>query len=123
MRTIARKKKNSTRKWNRTNFFQNEKKDESTRGKYREHPALIFERSGDLYKAIIFTKDPPADKDSYLQLKHNVDGSKDPCYGMRYRGSRPRSDFQPPKKKYYIHSEDKEIVRQLRKPYKNKKSR
>lgn len=111
-------KKKSTRKWNRTHFFQNEKKPDNTKGKFREHPALIFERSGDFYKAIIFTKDPPEDKNSYLQLKHNIDGGKESCYGMRYRGPRSRSDFQPPKKKYTIHSDDKETVKQLRKPYK-----
>ena len=122
MRIITRKKKNSTRKWNRTHFFQNEKKPENTKGVFKEHPAYIFAQSGELYRAIIFTRHPPEDKDVYLPLKHNIqEGKVDKSYGMRYRGPRHMSEFQPPKEKYRIHNDDLKTVKQLKSPYKKKK--
>lgn len=115
-------KKKSTRRWNRTHFFQNEKKPDNTKGKFREHPALIFEQSGNLYKAIIFTSRSSTNGKSNLKLKHNVDpSSSEDCYGVYYRGARSMSEFQPPKKNYRIHKDDKETIRILKSPYKNKK--
>ncbi len=83
---------------------------------------MIFEQSGKVYKAIVFTRHPPDDKNAYLLMNHNVDPSSDePCYGMRYRGPRPASDFQTRKKDYRIHLDDKEKVRMLKIPYKKEK--
>ena len=76
---------------------------------------MIFARSGDQYKAIVFTHHPSTNGIKNEKLKHNVDpDSNDDCYGVPYRGPRPRSDFQPPKAKYRVHKEDKPKVKQLK---------
>ena len=119
---ITRKKKNSTRKWNRTHFFQNEKKLANTKGKFREHPALIFEQSGNQYKAIIFTSNKTTNGVKNIKLKHNVDpNSSEDCYGVRFRGPRPISEFQNPKIKYRVHKEDLLTIKMLKAHEKKKK--
>ena len=115
-------KKSSNRKWNRVHFFQNEKKEKDTRGEYREHPALIFGQSGKQYKAIIFTKHPTTGGLNNKKLDYNVDpDSKEDCYGVPYRGPRPSSDFQPPKKNYRIHKDDLGKVKELKRGRKKEK--
>lgn len=110
------------RKWNRVHFFQNEKKKQDTRGKYREHPALIFEKSGKQYKAIIFTSCTTTDGIKNIKLLHNVDpDSIDDCYGVPYRGPRSKNDFQPPKKPYRVHKDDVSRIKQLKYSEKRKK--
>ena len=66
-------------------------------------------------EAIVFTSNETTNGKQNLLLKHNVDpDSNEPCYGVSYRGPRKMSDFQPPKKAYRIHEEDRPIVKQLK---------
>lgn len=118
---INHKKKKSTRKWNRTHYFQNEKKPSGTKGEHEEHPALIFEQSGNYVKPIVFTHSATTKGRSNVKLKHNVDPDdlKD-CYAVPYRGPRLRADFQSPKKNYRIHKDDSETVRRLRSEHKKR---
>ena len=83
---------------------------------------MIFGQSGKMYKAIVFTLSKTTNGRGNVKLKHNVDPTcNDDCYGVPYRGPRPRSDFQPPKKNYRIHEDDKAKIRQLKSE--NKKRR
>lgn len=83
---------------------------------------MIFEKSGDQYKAIIFTSNKTTNGTKNVKLKHNVDpNSKEDCYGVRFRGPRPRTDFQDPKIKYRIHKDDLETIKMLKAREKKKK--
>ena len=109
-------------KWNRVHFFQEEKKEKDTRGKFREHPALIFGQSGKQYKAIVFTKNATTNGVKNEKLKHNVDPSDaSDCYGVYYRGPRPSSDFQKPSREYRIHKDDMPTLKRLKAGIKKKK--
>lgn len=123
-----RKKAKAQVKWHRVGFFQNEKKPD---GK-KEHPAFVFSRSKQYYKAVIFTRHPTTNGKDNLPLLHNVDPAKDMenqrkppkereiSYGVPYRGPRKISEFQSPKTNYRIHIDDKDNLALL-KAGKNKK--
>ena len=119
---MKKKKSKAKRKWNRVGFFQQEKKPKGTKGEQREHPAWIFGQSGSQYKSIVFTSNATTAGKDNVKLKHNVDpDSKEPCYGVPYRGVRMASEFQPPKKKYRIHKDDVPVVKVLKAGQKKKK--
>jgi hypothetical protein len=112
---IPYKKKKSTRKWNRTHYFVNEKKTGGSDREKKEHPALIFEKSGNQLKPIVFTHSETTDGKQNVRLKFNVDpDDSKPCYAVPYRAPRRSSEFQPPKKNYRIHKDDYETVKTLR---------
>ena len=86
----------------------------------------MFSRSKQYYKAVIFTRHPTTDGKDNLPLLHNVDPAKDKAnqrkpfkdretsYGVPYRGQRRIEEFQPPKKPYRIHPDDKGILALLK---------
>ncbi len=76
---------------------------------------MIFGKSGDYVKPIVFTHSSTTKGISNVKLKHNVDPDDfSDCYAVPYRGVHKASDFKPPKKNYRIHPEDARTVKQLK---------
>lgn len=119
---MARKKK-AFRKWNRVHFFQKENKTKNGVKTGKEHPAFIFQQSGNQYKAIIFTRSSSTNGKDNIELTYNIDPDNivDKSYAIPFRGPRPSSDFKPADKKYRIHKDDLPKIGQAKKGYKKKK--
>ena len=81
-----------------------------------EHPALIFEQSRTHYKGIHFTSHSTTKGQSNIPLRHNIDPNEKErrTYAVPYKEPRPKSEYQPPDKKYRIHREDKATVNALK---------
>ena len=81
-----------------------------------EHPAWIFGQSRTHYKGIHFTSSATTHGQKNVELKHNIDPNEKvlKTYAVPYREPRPRSEYQPPDKKYRIHKEDKATVNGLK---------
>lgn len=118
---MAKKKEN--RKWNRVHFFQKENKIKKGVKTGKEHPAFVFQQSGNQYKAIIFTHSPTTDGKPNEPFTHNIDpdDTSKKSYGVPYRGVRPASDFKAPDRPYRVHKEDLPKLNRLKKGYKKKK--
>ena len=99
-------------KWNRVRIWSRKKPTKSTKG----HPAYIFERSGRLMRHLLFTHSPTTDGEENVLLKHNID----PDEVDRDSYVRPKAfvsqdgDFEPVDKKYRIHKEDQETIKQIK---------
>ena len=115
---IAKKKK-STKKWHRVNFFMKEKKDNPNMKKKDpdEHPTWIFSQSRTHYKGIRFTSHPNTHGKPNTELRHNVDPNEmvKKSYGVPYDSPKPKREYQPPDKPYRIHKDDKATVNSLKK--------
>lgn len=121
---ILGKKKKTTKKWHRTNFFMKENKEnENMKKEPEEHPAWVFGQSKTHYKAIHFTKHPSTNGKKNVLLKHNVDPDEHSfsSYAVPFREPRPKKEYKPPDKAYRIHKEDKATVNSLKN--RNKKRR
>ena len=84
--------------------------------KPKEHIALIFEQSRTHYKGIHFTSHSTTNGANNVLLLHNIDPDEEvrPSYAVPYKAPRPRTEYQPPDKKYRIHKDDKATINSLK---------
>ena len=110
-------KKKNKEKWHKAHEFQRKK---STRRQVG-HPSYIYAKRGRDYKYLTFTY-TPENEDDYVKLKHNIDPDEkeEPTYMKKWHNVAPYDAFQAPDKKYRIHQDDRETVKQY-KNIKNKK--
>lgn len=105
--------KKGKKKWNRCHEFQWHKRTKSRNG----HPAFIYARSGDKYRYLLFTHSSQTDGKQNEKLKHNIDPletDKDSYLRPKHFVSH-KDDFDPPKKKFYIHQDDLGTVKKYKK--------
>ena len=110
----SEKQKKPKTRWNRVHFFKR-KKSTKTVG----HPVYVYGQNSRNYKYLTFTHKPEEGKeDDYELLKHNIDPEEDgtaPTYVKKSFEINRRNDFRDPDKKYRIHDEDAETIKQYKK--------
>lgn len=102
--------KKNKRRWNRRHEFQWHKKTESRKG----HPSYIFGSSGKKFRFFCFTHSDTTDGAENIKLKHNIDKNDNrDCYIRPVAQVDNRDNFEPARKKYELHKEDKSLIAKL----------
>ena len=108
-------KMNSKPKWNRVHEFKRKKSNKKGVG----HPTLVYGKSKRSYKYLLFTHTvPEGQEENFELLKHNIDPAEDgvrPSYMKKQYEINRKDAFESPDKKYRIHDDDKETVKQYKK--------
>ena len=105
-------KKKTKAKWHKAHEFKRKKSTRRNVG----HPSYIYAKRGRDCKYLTFTHTPENESD-YVKLKHNIDPEEEnvPVYMKKQYSISSHSAFRPPDKKYRIHQDDRETVKQYKK--------